>query len=110
MDAEVVERRREVRGVGRQPLDAQGLASHEVGGELEFFSERQDPGAERGDVGFERVAGDGHQVLAEVDADLSSRVLVLVDALVAGVGGAHVGAHDVVLKKEEKMFFFNDFE
>ncbi|BAS82431.1 Os03g0162725, partial [Oryza sativa Japonica Group] len=97
VDAEVVERRGEVREVG---LDAGGVAEHAAehhrGEEPELLRQREHEGAQRRDVGAQRVAGDGHELLGQRHADVAGAVLLLRHARVAPVAGAAaVGAHRV---------------
>jgi hypothetical protein len=94
VDAEVVERHLEVRDV-RAGAGAEDLAADEGGEEEELLRHGEDQGPERGDVGLERLAGDGHEVLGEGDADAARLVLLLVHAAERAVVGAVVRAHRV---------------
>jgi len=94
VDAEVLARELEIWDVGLY-LELETLARHQVGEEEQLLRERQDKRAKRGDVGFERVASDVHEVLRERHAYIPVLVLLLVHALVALVVRALVRAHRV---------------
>ncbi|WVZ56207.1 hypothetical protein U9M48_006775 [Paspalum notatum var. saurae] len=91
--AEVLEGAAEVGDVGAHALDAEDAAHHEGFEELELLGEGQHQGPQRGDVGLERVAGDGHELPRQRHAHLAGLVLALVHAVEALVGGALVRAH-----------------
>ena len=95
VDAEVLERELEVRDVGLD-LGVEELLGDERGEEEELLAEGQDERAERGDVGLERAAGDGHEVLGQRHAGLPLVVLLLVHAVEGLVVRALVRAHDVL--------------
>ncbi|KAB8115726.1 hypothetical protein EE612_056420, partial [Oryza sativa] len=95
VDAEVVERHLEVRDVGPHAGEAEHAARHERRQEQDLLGHGEDEGPQGGDVGAEGLAGDGHEVLGERDADAAGVVLLLEHAAVGAVGGAAVGAHRV---------------
>lgn len=94
VDAEVFACELEVGDVGFN-LEFEEFASDKVGEEEELLGDRQDEGAESGDVGFERVASDGHEVFRKLHAYISAVVLLLVDTGVRVVVGALVSSHCV---------------
>ena len=61
------QRAREVGHVGR-PLGAQPAPLHKVGREAQLLQHRQHARAQPRDVGLQRLARDGHQVLRSVSA------------------------------------------
>ncbi|BAS97121.1 Os06g0260250, partial [Oryza sativa Japonica Group] len=93
VDAEVLERHAEVREVRLHP-PVQHPPRDEGQREQELLRRRQDEGPDGGDVRLERVAGDGHEVLGEVDAPVSLAVLLLEHAPVRAVLGAGQRPHD----------------
>jgi hypothetical protein len=94
VDAEVLERQLEVRDVGLR-LGAEQLLGDERGEEEELLADGQHERAQRRDVGLERAARDGHQVLGQRHAGLALAVLLLVHAAEGPVVGALVRAHHV---------------
>uniref|UniRef100_A0A453ITF6 Uncharacterized protein n=1 Tax=Aegilops tauschii subsp. strangulata TaxID=200361 RepID=A0A453ITF6_AEGTS len=95
VDAEVLERRAEVGDVRLHP-PVDHLPRDEGEGELELLAGRQDERPHRGDIGLERVAGDVHQVLAEVDPAVALAVLLLEHAPVRAVLRAGERAYEVL--------------
>ncbi|CAL4909597.1 unnamed protein product [Urochloa decumbens] len=95
VDAEVLERQLEVRDV-RLDLGVEQLLGDERGEEEELLADGQDERAQRRDVGLERAAGDGHEVLGQRHAGLALVVLLLVHAVEGLVVRALMGAHDVL--------------
>ncbi|TVU31167.1 hypothetical protein EJB05_22842, partial [Eragrostis curvula] len=93
--AEVLERAPEVRDVRPDFTAAEQAAEDEGLEELELLRQREDERAERGDVGLERVAGDGHELPRQGDAHPAALVLALVHAPEALVPCALVRAHRV---------------
>jgi hypothetical protein len=94
VDAEVLERQLEVRDVGLPAL-VDELAPHQPEEEEQLLRHGQHQRADRRDVGLERVAGDGHQLLGERDARVPLVILLLVHAPVRAVVGALVRPHHV---------------
>jgi len=95
VDAEVLEGRAEVGDV-RLQLAAEHLPRDEGEREQELLRGREDKGSHGGDVGLERVPGDGHQILVQVDPDVAVVVLLLEHARVRAVLRAGERAHDVL--------------
>ncbi|CAL5043408.1 unnamed protein product [Urochloa decumbens] len=94
VDAEVLERRAEVGDVWPEPA-AEHLSHDEGEREQQLLRRRQHQRADGRDVGLERVPGDGHEVLAQVDPDVPLLVLLLEHARVRAVLRAGERAHDV---------------
>jgi len=94
VDAEVLERQLEVRDVGLPGL-VEELAPHQAEEEEQLLRHGEHQRADGGDVGLERVAGDGHQLLGQRDAREALVVLLLVHAPVRAVVRALVRPHHV---------------
>jgi len=94
VDAEVLARELEIRDVGLH-FEIEAFARDEVDEEEQLLREREDERPERGDVGFERVACDAHEVFRERHAHVPVLVLLLVHACVALVVRSLVCSHRV---------------
>jgi hypothetical protein len=96
VDAEVLERGAEVGDVRSHLPVAEHLARDEGEGEEQLLGGGQHERADRGDVGLERVPGDGHEILAQVDPHVTPVVLLLEHAPVRAVAlRARQRANDV---------------
>uniref|UniRef100_A0A453RAC1 Uncharacterized protein n=1 Tax=Aegilops tauschii subsp. strangulata TaxID=200361 RepID=A0A453RAC1_AEGTS len=93
VDAEVLERHAEVGQVRFDALVVEHPPRDEGQREQQLLRRREHQGPDRRDVGLERVAGDGHQVLVQVDAPVALVVLLLVHAPVRVVLRAGERAH-----------------
>jgi hypothetical protein len=95
VDAEVHERRAEVRAVEPHPgAPAQQRPLKQGHGDEQLLGGWQDVGGECRDVGLERLAGSDEEVLGEAHAQVPLSVLLLEHAPVAAVAGRGRGAHD----------------
>uniref|UniRef100_A0A8R7R280 Uncharacterized protein n=1 Tax=Triticum urartu TaxID=4572 RepID=A0A8R7R280_TRIUA len=93
VDAEVLERHAEVGQVRLDALVVEHPPRDEGQREEQLLRRGQDQRPDRRDVRLERVAGDGHEVLVQVDAPVALVVLLLVHAPVRVVLRAGERAH-----------------
>ena len=91
----MLERFGEIRDVGFDGADVEDFFLDDVDQKAELLGERKDEGTQSGDVVFEGLAGDDHEIFRERNTEDALGVFFLGDAGVTGGVGTLVGAHGV---------------